>query len=124
MSRAIFILCVFCAGCISVQPPVVTAPVVTAISGNSMYPTLHDGQRVYVHRVSIKEVKEGDLIVGWRRIHGLPAHEMFFGHRVIGVLCVGDFVRLVTKGDHNREPDPWITTDENFIGLLIPLSHP
>jgi signal peptidase I len=65
------------------------------VSGNSMAPLIHPGDRVLVVSVPVERVCLGDIIV-FKRNGDLIVH------RVLKKLCTADNVRFMEKGDGTR----------------------
>lgn len=71
-----------------------------AVDGESMLPTVREGDLVILLKVSDpSEIKVGDVVV-YRSVG-----DRLIIHRVIEVLRVGDEYFYVTKGDNNFFPD-------------------
>jgi hypothetical protein len=87
-------------------------------TGRSMLPTFPEACRMVVVRVSIEAVKvgerDGDIIATRWNGRGVV-------HRVIGRRPDGS---LVTRGDNNPRPDSFVTTEENYVGVVIGYEKP
>ncbi|MGB9793121.1 MAG: signal peptidase I [Thermacetogeniaceae bacterium] len=70
------------------------------VLSGSMEPTLKVGGVIVTRQVSLKEVREGDII-SYKR-NGVP-----ITHRVIDIKEQGGKVVFRTKGDANEDPDPY-----------------
>lgn len=69
------------------------------VFGNSMWPTLKNGERIAVYRCAEEEIAIGDIIVYKLRCDHLVVH------RVLNVMQVEEKRFFLTKGDHNSEDD-------------------
>ena len=85
------------------------------VEGDSMEPTLHDGDLVVVKKANIEDVKVGDVIV----FHEPREKSKIIIHRVVGRVKVRGQVFLRTKGDNNSKPDPWLVSEEDLIGVAV-----
>lgn len=93
--------------------------------GNSMYPTLKQGDLVLMIPYPILKTfnlkpRVGDIIV-----FKSPINEDLICHRIIEI----DNDRIITKGDFNHAIDPYIISEENIIAIVpqfinIPLHIP
>lgn len=86
----------------------VTDTPVVAVFSNSMVPTYHKGDLIFVQGTD--EVSAGDIVV-----FDAPAYRYPIIHRVIDV----DKGILTTKGDNNVNPDPWETTINDVHGKSV-----
>jgi len=77
----------------------------------SMEPTLTDKDWLIFQRVPFGQVRKGDVISFYCPMDGVPVV-----HRVVERLDDG---RLITKGDNNPLPDPWVVSITDYRGLLI-----
>ena len=97
-----------------------SAPERTAMTGNgrSMLPTLPEACRLVVLRVPIGEVRvgalDGDIIS--TRLNGVGVV-----HRAVRRLHDGS---IVTRGDNNPGPDSMLTTERNYVGVVIGFEKP
>jgi len=80
------------------------------ISG-SMVPTLHRGDIIVVHKVSIDNIRAGDIIA----FYGMGG---IVTHRVYKIEIKDSEKIFVTKGDANLAPDPEPVKPENVIGKV------
>ncbi len=82
------------------------------VNGNSMYPSLVDGQKVRINTSNIS-IKKGDIIV----------YRYFYDHltihRVIKIILNNGNKYYVTKGDNNPMIDDYIINDNHIIGTII-----
>lgn len=87
-------------------------------TGRSMLPTLPVECGVVVVRVPFEEVRvgerDGDIVA--TRLNGVSVI-----HRAIGRRPGGS---LVTQGDNNRRPDAMVTTERNYVGVLVGFEDP
>jgi len=88
-------------------------PLMVAVVGNSMYPTLLPLDIVFVNPVPTI-INEGDIIV-------FKKGDALIIHRVIKVTKEG----YITKGDANPAPDPWIVKKSEVLAKVIQVDkHP
>jgi len=84
------------------------------VVGNSMYPTLKDGDLIVVKKVNPNELSVGDIIV-----YESPLDpESRIVHRIIEIVSYNPPAFRV-KGDNRDTPDPWIVTSDMIIGKVI-----
>lgn len=84
------------------------------ITSTSMQPVLHPNDLIIVENIPIDQVSNGDIIT-------FESH-MEFGivaHRVIEIHDEFDHISLSTKGDNIQHPDPWLVTENDFIGKVV-----
>jgi signal peptidase I len=97
------------------------------VDGNSMYPTLHDGDLVFFTAPS-GPVQNGTIIAFVQQRSGIPAFDSLLQpvliHRVVSIAHEPDGQPYYqTKGDNNEAPDPFVTDASNVLGvpsLVIP----
>ena len=82
------------------------------IRGNSMFPTLINGEKVIVD-LSAKNVNVGDIIL----YQQYPAH--LTSHRVVKIIDQKGLTFYLTKGDNNSECDPYLVSPDRIIGKII-----
>jgi hypothetical protein len=91
---------------------------VMAGTGRSMLPTLPGECRLVVVRVPFSDIKvgeaDGDIVA--TRLNGVSVV-----HRAIRRLADGS---LVTRGDNNPEPDAVVTTERNYVGVVLGFEEP
>jgi len=90
------------------------------VEGESMEPTLSDGDLVMVKKVDPEEVEVGDIIVFYEP----GSHSTIIIHRVVYRVEQGGHVFFKTKGDNNRDPDPWFVSEKDLIGVVVGGSEP
>lgn len=99
------------------------------VNGNSMYPTLHNGDLVFF--VSPHgPIENGTIIVFVQAQSGISVLDSLLKpvliHRVIGMGHEpGGMIYYQTKGDNNLRPDPFVTDSSNVLGvpvLVIPFA--
>lgn len=88
---------------------------IMVITSDSMLPALKPNDIIVVKPSKIEEVKEGDIIAFDSHMHGIG----IIAHRAIAVDDTDGIIGLDTKGDNNRDVDPWIVHDEDLIGIVI-----
>jgi len=81
------------------------------VEGNSMHPTLENGDLIVVYREDFKSLKVGDIIV-----FNSPVYNVRVVHRIKDIRFVDGEMVLITQGDNNRVPDPGYVREENYIG--------
>lgn len=85
------------------------------VSSGSMVPSLEIGDIIVVDgSTDFEDIKVNDIIV-----FDEPGYSSkVIVHRVVGIHD-DSIRRLVTQGDHNRAPDDWRVTSEEYIGKVI-----
>jgi|GEM_PF-5472938 len=78
-------------------------------SGRSMFPTFTEQDLLRVDTTA--QINRGDVIV----FRTNTAPERYIVHRVVAMHSDG----LVTRGDNNRQRDPFVVPPEQVIGLVI-----
>ena len=82
------------------------------VSG-SMEPSLYAGDVVFVNsNVAFEDVKLGDVII-------FKYKDMNVIHRVVDEAIIDGEKRLKTKGDNNKNADGYLTTEDNFSGVVV-----
>lgn len=81
------------------------------INGNSMEPTLKNGQRIHIARVHAGSLCPGDVIA-----FVLPGRKRIIIHRIIKHVVGQNELEIVTKGDANNQDDPWIVNRSMILG--------
>jgi hypothetical protein len=79
-------------------------------TGPSMNPTLKFPDKLQVVPYTGRKIKRGDVVVFFS-----PENHRMVVHRVISVNARG----LRTRGDHNRDSDPWILGTDHIIGRVV-----
>ena len=83
-----------------------------AVSG-SMEPSLYAGDMVFVNsNVDFEDVQLGDVII-------FQYEDMNIIHRVVDEAIIDGEKRLKTKGDNNKNADGYLTTEDNFSGVVV-----
>jgi ATP-binding cassette subfamily B protein len=77
------------------------------MQGNSMYPTLQDGDLGRVEKCSPDELKIGDIVV-------FKAHDKLVAHRLVDIFHQNDVRMYRTKGDKNYQKDAPFTGEDLF----------
>jgi len=90
------------------KPVLQTDTPVVAVFSDSMVPTFEKGDMIIVQ--GSNEIKVGDIVV-----YDAPRYRYPIIHRVINISSKG----IITKGDNNPSPDPWITPTEKIHGKAI-----
>jgi signal peptidase len=96
---------------------------VTVVNGNSMSPTLHNGDLVFFDSPAGR-VKNGTIIVFVQSQSGVPALDSWLMpvviHRVVGIGTEPDGTAdYRTKGDNNLQDDPFVTDSQNVLGVPV-----
>jgi hypothetical protein len=86
------------------------APKSISYTGPSMNPTLKFPEKLQVVPYKGRKIKRGDVVVFIS-----PENHRMVVHRVISV----DDKGLRTRGDHNRDSDPWILGPEHIVGRVV-----
>lgn len=82
------------------------------VSG-SMEPNLYAGDMVFVNsNVDFEDVQLGDVII-------FQYEDMNIIHRVVDEAIIDGEKRLKTKGDNNKNADGYLTTEDNFSGVVV-----
>jgi len=81
------------------------------IEGDSMYPSLRNGDLVYVQHKNFDAVKVNDIVVFSATYKG---DNIVVCHRVVA----RNYMFLNTCGDNNLSNDNFVVTRENFIGKI------
>jgi signal peptidase len=90
------------------KPILLTDTPVVAVFSESMLPTFEKGDMIIVQGGTT--IKAGDIVV-----YDAPVYKYPIIHRVINVTDAG----VVTKGDNNASPDPWVTPKDKIHGKAI-----
>ncbi len=85
---------------------------VTVTTG-SMLPTLNIGQVVPIKNISFSKIKPGDIIAFMFTNFPQP-----IVHRVIAIGINNRQPILVTKGDAHSQPDSWMVTKKEYLGII------
>ncbi len=89
-----------------------------SILSNSMEPSYKKGDMVFVKLIPYDKVKIGDavsFVINTRSNTTVT-------HRVVDILpngCADGTTGFVTKGDNNKEKDPFLVSEKNIIGVVI-----
>ena len=90
------------------KPLLHTDTPVVAVFSESMVPTFDKGDMIIVQGGTV--IKTGDIVV-----YDAPVYKYPIIHRVINITEAG----VVTKGDNNASPDPWVTPTSKIHGKAI-----
>ena len=88
---------------------------IMVIKSDSMIPALMPHDLIIVQRTGIDEINKGDIIAFDSHMQGIG----IIAHRAIAVADDDGIIGLDTKGDNNRDADPWTVHDEDLIGIVI-----
>jgi len=92
--------------------------------GDSMYPTIEDGDNVKVQFYSNEcPINVGDIIVYNAWMIGVTTKGMWIGHRVTAKYKQGDTWYFRTKGDNCPEADGWKVPESAVLGKVISIEH-
>jgi len=89
------------------------------VEGNSMHPTLENGDLIIIYKVDFESLKVGDIIV-----FNSPVYNVRIVHRIKDIKFVGDEKVLITQGDNNRVPDPGYVREKDYIGKYVGIRVP
>ena len=97
---------------------------ITIVNGNSMYPTLQNGDLVFFKGVGSGPISNGSIIVYVQSLAGSTLLDQLTKpvliHRIIGVTTQnGTVVYYTTKGDNNLLPDPYAVNPSNVLGVPV-----
>ena len=100
---------------------------VAIVDGNSMYPSLHNGDLVFFSSAP-GQVRNGTIIVFVQGQSGVSSLDSLLKpvviHRVIGIGQEPNGVAYYqTQGDNNQAPDPFVTDSPSVLGvpaLVVP----
>jgi len=92
------------------------------VSGNSMYPTLQNGDLVFYKAINTANIPNGTIIVF---VQGDTSEPLLDGlvrpvliHRIVGEEIQSDGTILYqTKGDNNQANDPFLTKPDQVLGV-------
>jgi len=101
---------------------------VTIVDGNSMYPTLQNGDLVVFRSVPNGEIPNGTIIIFVQSSTGISALDSLLKpvliHRIVNADVQSDgTIVYQTKGDNNQQQDPMGVTASKILGtpeLVIP----
>ncbi|MEM4140207.1 MAG: signal peptidase I [Nitrososphaeria archaeon] len=89
------------------------------VEGNSMHPTLENGDLIIIYKVDFRSLQVGDIIV-----FNSPVYNVRIVHRIKEIKLIGNEMVLITQGDNNRIPDPEYVREENYIGKYMGIRIP
>lgn len=94
---------------------------IAIVEGNSMYPTLQNGDLVVFHSPPPGMIANGSIIVFVQTGTGISALDSLLKpvliHRIVGVVVQGDGkVNYQTKGDNNQQIDPELVPASRVLG--------
>jgi signal peptidase len=101
---------------------------ITIVQGNSMYPTLQNGDLVIFHSPHEQAIPNGTIIIFVQGGTGISPLDSLLKpvliHRIVGEVVQSDGkVNYETKGDNNQQSDPEVVTSEKILGtpaVVIP----
>jgi signal peptidase I len=122
-TRAVFVVVIFAV--IAVPPLLMATQIypVSVVDGNSMYPTLSNGDMVLVRGVQ-GNIANGSIILFIQGGLGVPALDALVApvviHRVVAIVNQSDgTVYYRTKGDNNRYPDQALVRSDHVLGVPV-----
>lgn len=81
-----------------------------SFTGSSMSPALKALDTIYVSPCRSKQIRQGDVILFFP-----PGENRMVVHRVVYISDRG----LMTRGDNNREIDPWLLSPDRIVGRVV-----
>lgn len=122
-TRAVFVIVILAV--IGVPPLLLGTQIypVSAVDGNSMYPTLSNGDIVLIRGVQ-GNVANGSIILFIQGGIGVPALDALVApvviHRIVATVNQSDgTVYYRTKGDNNRYPDAALVRSDHVLGVPV-----
>lgn len=89
------------------------------VEGNSMHPTLENGDLIIIYKANFESLKVGDIIV-----FNSPVYNVRIVHRIKDIKFIDDEMVLITQGDNNRVPDPGYVRKQDYIGKYVGIRVP
>ncbi|HEV2226468.1 MAG TPA: signal peptidase I [Nitrososphaerales archaeon] len=94
---------------------------IAIVEGNSMYPTLQNGDLIVFHSPSQGMIANDSIIVFVQTGTGISALDSLMKpvlvHRIVGVVVQSDgMVNYQTKGDNNQQVDPALVPASRVLG--------
>ncbi|MCX8189402.1 MAG: signal peptidase I [Nitrososphaeria archaeon] len=89
------------------------------VEGNSMHPTLENGDLIIIYKIDFKNLQVGDIIV-----FNSPVYNVRIVHRIKEIKIIDNEMVLITQGDNNRVPDPGYVREENYVGKYMGIRIP
>lgn len=83
------------------------------LSGNSMYPTIKNGDEISVYAYDFDEIKKNDIIAFY-----FEQSTHYIIHRVVDIQNICGKRVLFTKGDNNNYIDSRVVKEENYVGII------
>ena len=80
-------------------------------AGISMFPILHAGDILKIHKIEIQNIVKGDIIIG-------TIHQRTIGHRVVSINKSNGNYTFVTRGDNCKKNDPTIQAND-VLGRVV-----
>lgn len=95
---------------------------ITIVQGNSMYPTLQNGDLVIFRQAPQQVIANGTIIIFVQSGTGISALDSLLKpvliHRIVGVVVQGDGeISYQTKGDNNQQEDPELVPANRVLGV-------
>jgi hypothetical protein len=85
------------------------------IVGTSMVPCILPGDLVLVHRASLDEISQGEVVL-------FIQNGRLLVHRVVGRACSPGNTWLITRGDRERRNDPPVSSQE-LLGRVVSIER-
>ncbi|MDD4554207.1 MAG: signal peptidase I [Bacteroidales bacterium] len=90
-------------------------PVKIRVTGNSMYPSLRDGDIVTIRKEAVEQLRRGDIV-------GIKSSGKWVAHRLLNKQTHQGALLLRTKGDCCRRPDP-VSESSRYVGKVTSFSR-
>jgi len=84
----------------------------TVVTG-SMEPTIPVGSVLFVAPQGVEDIRVGDVAV-----FRVPDRTEDVVHRIVGVEATRDGITYRTRGDANRQDDPWLLPSADVVGVV------
>ena len=87
-----------------------------SVQTNSMYPTLSEGDYIFVEKCDVETLEVGDIVTYFTFING---QRVVNTHRIVDIRVRGSIVEYQTQGDNketNPEPDESLLSPGDIIG--------
>lgn len=89
---------------------------VDSVLSGSMEPDIRTGSVVLTRPAESLEIQTGDVIVFRRAVDGEHTEPILIAHRVVDA---GDGTAFRTKGDANKNPDPFLVPADDVVGVVV-----
>jgi signal peptidase I len=85
------------------------------ISGDSMAPAIHSNDGLILTRPEAGDLRLGQVVV----FEDPEVPDQYVAHRIVGVEKREGSTYLITKGDNNPEPDPFLVPTRAVLGKVV-----